>query len=325
VSVQAITWALESATNVPPQHVSLLIGLANHADRDGRGSYPSIATLARYTRKSPRQVQRGLAELVAAGVIRPGDQRLTMHMRADRRPAVWDLRMAGAGSQPRPSDPERGDADDTSRMSPRDQGGVTSTSPREKPRGDTGDANGVTPVTRRGDTGDTPPINRNEPSLNRPRNRTTSSSATPSAPADTAPRTKRKPTSAKTDPNAGRDDVEALCNRLADGMVANGCLRPTITKQWRDAARLLLDKDGRDLPKALGLIDWALNDEFWAPNIRSMPKFRKQYDVLRQRANAEWEARKSGTRSPSRTGRLWRSPTKPGAYDRQKARQRRIS
>lgn len=84
-----------------------------------------------------------------------------------------------------------------------------------------------------------------------------------------------------------RLDVEALCTRLRDRMIGNGCKPPTITKAWRDAARLMLDRDGRELDKALNLVDWVHADEFWRTNILSMPKFREQYDQLRLRAIAD--------------------------------------
>jgi hypothetical protein len=93
----------------------------------------------------------------------------------------------------------------------------------------------------------------------------------------------------------GRDDVEQLCQRLVDRMVANGCKRPTVTKRWRTEARLLLDKDGRDFQKALGLIDWCQQDSFWKSNIHSIPKFREKYDTLRQQAREEWK-RRNGSR-----------------------------
>ena len=89
-----------------------------------------------------------------------------------------------------------------------------------------------------------------------------------------------------------REDVELLCQRLRDRMIGNGCKPPTITDTWRTAARLLLDKDGRELDKALNLIDWATDDEFWAANIQSMPKFRAQYDTLRLRAIADHNAKR---------------------------------
>jgi hypothetical protein len=86
-----------------------------------------------------------------------------------------------------------------------------------------------------------------------------------------------------------REDVEALCIRLRDRMIDNGCTPPTITQDWRDSARLLLDKDGKELVKALNLIDWCQSDSFWKSNIRSMSKFRKQYDALRLKALGDYE------------------------------------
>ena len=78
-----------------------------------------------------------------------------------------------------------------------------------------------------------------------------------------------------------RPEVEALCDHLADRIEQNGSKRPRITKGWRDAARLLLDRDDRDLDQAHLLIDWCQGDEFWRSNVLSMPTFREQYDRLR--------------------------------------------
>lgn len=113
-------------------------------------------------------------------------------------------------------------------------------------------------------------------------------------PADFAPGTTKEPPTTKRRKTsrpepADRPDVEALCARLADGMVRNGSKRPKISDEWRREARLLLDTDERDLDKALKLIDWCQNDTFWRANIRSMPKFREKYEQLRLKALAEWE------------------------------------
>lgn len=83
-----------------------------------------------------------------------------------------------------------------------------------------------------------------------------------------------------------RPDVEALCTHLADRIEGNGSKRPTINQRWRDAARRLLDIDGRPLDEAHRLIDWAHDDDFWAGNILGMWKFRKQYDQLRLKCHA---------------------------------------
>lgn len=96
MSVEAISWALNEAPDVPPSSVAVLIGLANHASHDGRGAYPSQPTLARYARKTERAIRNDLATLERAGVIRRGDQRLVDHLPPDRRPVVWDLAMPSA-------------------------------------------------------------------------------------------------------------------------------------------------------------------------------------------------------------------------------------
>jgi hypothetical protein len=91
MSIEAIIWALEDAPGVPAQCVSVLIGLANKADRHGRGAYPSAATLASWARKSKRQVHYDLIALSDAKLIREGDQSLVRHLPPNRRPVVYDL------------------------------------------------------------------------------------------------------------------------------------------------------------------------------------------------------------------------------------------
>lgn len=89
-------------------------------------------------------------------------------------------------------------------------------------------------------------------------------------------------------PEPPRADVDQLCQRLSERMVANGCKRPTVTEEWRRSARLLLDRDERPLAEAMGLLDWSQDHSFWRSNIRSLPKFRDQYDRLRlQRASEQ--------------------------------------
>ncbi|WP_280265363.1 hypothetical protein [Nocardia wallacei] len=84
---------------------------------------------------------------------------------------------------------------------------------------------------------------------------------------------------------------------MREHVIANGNTPPTITDAWRREARLLLDRDGPErhgvpLQKALNVLDWCQQDSFWSANIRSMPKFRKQYDTLRAHALREYERRK---------------------------------
>jgi len=105
VSIEAVSWALSEAPNVPPSCVAVLVGLANHADADGRGAWPSQATLAKYARKSERAVRADLAQLETLGLIVRAE-------RGSKRTIVWNLAMARlaasttpAGSTP-PATPE---------------------------------------------------------------------------------------------------------------------------------------------------------------------------------------------------------------------------
>lgn len=89
-----------------------------------------------------------------------------------------------------------------------------------------------------------------------------------------------------------RADVERICDHLARRIEQNGSKRPTITARWRDAARLLLDRDGRTEAEVIGAIDWCQTGSsqsatFWRSNILSMPKLREKYDQMRLQAERE--------------------------------------
>lgn len=62
-------WVIEHSPHKGADLVVLLM-LANHAHADGTGSHPSLATLARETRMSRRQVIRIVERLEVAGAIR---------------------------------------------------------------------------------------------------------------------------------------------------------------------------------------------------------------------------------------------------------------
>lgn len=96
-----MTWAMEQQLVLDPHACSVLTALANHADRDGTGSFPSVETLQRYTKLSERTIRAKLATLEQSGIIRRGNQAIAAaHIaRADKRPVVWDLAME-LGVQP---------------------------------------------------------------------------------------------------------------------------------------------------------------------------------------------------------------------------------
>ena len=91
--------------------------------------------------------------------------------------------------------------------------------------------------------------------------------------------------SAKTQASPLRADIGRLCAHLADRIETNGSKRPVVGKRWHDAARLMLERDGRSEEQIHRAIDWCQDDEFWRSNILSMPKLREKYDQLRLAAN----------------------------------------
>lgn len=118
-----------------------------------------------------------------------------------------------------------------------------------------------------------------------------------SSTSENATQPKRRSSKQKSPPD--RPDVERLCEHLADRIVANGCNRPNINKNWRDAARRLLDLDGRTEEQVHKCIDWATSNRFWRKNILSMPTLREKYDRLRMDAEDE-RGRANGRASPGR-------------------------
>jgi hypothetical protein len=113
LSRPALLWAFDEAPDVPARLVSTLLAVARYASTDGRGAYPSAATVAAMTRKSESQAKRDMAALAKLGLLEPGDHRIVQDIRADRRPKVYDLPMPRGASERTPSDGPRGASGDT--------------------------------------------------------------------------------------------------------------------------------------------------------------------------------------------------------------------
>ena len=112
----------------------------------------------------------------------------------------------------------------------------------------------------------------------------------------------------------GRDEpghhpqADHLCTLLTELMIGNECRPPTITKEWRAEARLLLDKDRIDPDLAEKVLRWSQADPFWRTNIHSMPKFRAQFDQLRtkrKQAHDEGKANRANGRTPEPDAGFW--------------------
>lgn len=118
MSVEATQWVIEQAS-VPGSLFAVLVCLGWKADDNGEGAYPSVPTLAAWTGKTDRQVRSDLRALEAAALIRLGDQSLAEHIRADRRPVVWDLAMPPTTGSTRPEVSFRPEVHDRSSASDR--------------------------------------------------------------------------------------------------------------------------------------------------------------------------------------------------------------
>jgi hypothetical protein len=112
---------------------------------------------------------------------------------------------------------------------------------------------------------------------------------------------------------AERADVDRLCIHLADRIEANGSKRPSVTAKWRDATRLMLDRDKRTETQVHAAIDWCQDNEFWRRNIMSMPTLREQYDRLRLQADEERKAASGG--GVKRGHQPYRNPEDDAAYE----------
>ncbi len=127
MSVQSMSWALEQRDIVDATARYVLLVLANYADKNGRGAFPSSASISDDTGLSIRTVKYKLDHLLEIGVIRLGNQAIAGAYidRHDRRPTVYDLCVErGAPAAP---GSERGANDDRTGCSSRQNGVQTTT------------------------------------------------------------------------------------------------------------------------------------------------------------------------------------------------------
>ncbi len=95
MSLRALTWAIYEigSTLKDASAYRVLLILADNANDEGRGAYPSASTIAEETGMSLRTVRNKLNDLEAAGIIMRGDQALADYLPANRRSVVWDLNL----------------------------------------------------------------------------------------------------------------------------------------------------------------------------------------------------------------------------------------
>lgn len=90
-----------------------------------------------------------------------------------------------------------------------------------------------------------------------------------------------------------REDVDKVCNYLADWISRNHPkgTRPPINKTWREAARKLIDLDGRSVEEIGEMIRWTQLHDFQHQVILSMAKLREKWDELEIKRKAEGDRR----------------------------------
>lgn len=162
MSTQAVAWALDARQTGPitPDVRLVLVALADYANPEGRGAWPSTSTLAERLGISTRAIKRSLSQLRDRGFIAPGDQELVSHIRGDRRPTVYDVALHGIqvvivatgesldlAGEPYREEAHGETAPSPRAVAPRRDSTVTPRPVDNPPRGDTHDLHGVTPVS----------------------------------------------------------------------------------------------------------------------------------------------------------------------------------
>lgn len=112
MSHQASAWALDARQTgrLGAGARLVLATLADYADPQGHGAYPSKATIAARLDLDVDTVRKHLRSLEGSGLLRRGDQHLVSHFPADKRPTVYNLALKAGTSEmrPRASDPSNG-------------------------------------------------------------------------------------------------------------------------------------------------------------------------------------------------------------------------
>lgn len=104
MSHQASAWALDARQTgrLGAGARLVLATLADYADPQGHGAYPSKATIALRLDLDVNTVRRHLRTLEDANLIGRGDQALVAHYPADKRPTVYNLTLRSGASEVSP-------------------------------------------------------------------------------------------------------------------------------------------------------------------------------------------------------------------------------
>lgn len=138
-----MAWVFEQESETKMGDRLVLLVIANHADRNGENSWPSVRSIAGEANLTPRGAQKAIERLVRAGLVAVEYQRGgKMDQREDRRPNRYRIIPM--------SSPSRGEPGFTPSNVDKPV--------NRKSRGEHGDIHGVNMATSRGEPGFTHPI-----------------------------------------------------------------------------------------------------------------------------------------------------------------------
>lgn len=316
-------WDSDDVTALPLEDRLLFVGLWSYVDDDGVGrdeDHLIIAALfARDMYEHPRRtvarVSRGLAHLAEAGLIVRyevgGRAYLAVtgwarHQKVDRPKASRypspDQADARAATQNVPQDKAVREGSRQSREDVARARETPASGTGEPGNRGTGEQGSSSPSTRR-DAGPDAEAPGDDEADDGPTGAQATSAehadavgapgdyaGIPDGSTDVAP-TEGPPGTDLAAPAPQRPDVERVCEHMAASVQARTGRRPRVTRRWRDAARLMLDRDGRTVADCMAAIDWAEDDDFWRANILSLPKLRQHYDRLSLQAQSRRRGR----------------------------------
>lgn len=90
-------------------------------------------------------------------------------------------------------------------------------------------------------------------------------------------------------------EIRRLCDLLAAAVRSNGHRVETVGVRWWQACERLTRIDGYTSEQIEWMIRWATSDEFWAANIRSMPKLREKFSTLKAQAMRQAQRRQQSS------------------------------
>lgn len=95
MSIQSMSWAIEQQEIKDPIARLVLICMANYADKNGQGIFPSVETLKADTGLSERAIRYKIGVMVDSGVLVAGNPKVVAAYidRKDKRPMCYDIVM----------------------------------------------------------------------------------------------------------------------------------------------------------------------------------------------------------------------------------------